>query len=169
MNSSENIDSELPSELQENINILRQINFFSSLQLEALKVIAYLCDREAYEPGDELISQAEDGGRAFYILSGGVSLEHTDEGETQILRQYGPETFIGGLILLGKMHSLFTVKAESQTVCLVLAREKFGHVVEQFPDMMPKILKAMVGGVKDWEKELLGADAGRKQFGVSMI
>ena len=70
MNSSEKNDSGISSELQENINLLRQIDFFSSLQLEALKVIAYLCDRESFEPGDELISQDEDGGRAFYILSG---------------------------------------------------------------------------------------------------
>ena len=40
MNSSEKNDSGISSELQENINLLRQLDFFSSLRLEALKVIA---------------------------------------------------------------------------------------------------------------------------------
>ena len=168
MNSSEKSDSGISSELQENINILRQIDFFSSLRLEALKVIAYLCERESFEPGDELIVQDEDGGRAFYILSGSVRLERTDETGTRAMREYGKEDFLGRLILLGEMYSLFSAKAVSATNCLVLTRERFSRVVEQFPDMMPKIHKAVVTGVRDWEKEFLTAGAGGSGLGVSM-
>ena len=76
---------------------------------------------------------------------------------------------MGGLSLLAEMHSLFTVRAAKAPTCLVLTREKFGRVVEQFPDLMPKILKAVVAGVRNWEKEFFTADAGIKHLGVSMI
>ena len=169
MNSSEKNDSGISSELQENINLLRQLDFFSSLRLEALKVIAYLCSRESFEPGDELISQDEDSGRAFYILSGCVTLERAGDRGQQTFREYGAESFLGGLSLLAEMHSLFTVRATASTRCLVLKRERFGRVVEQFPDLMPKILKAMVVRVRDWEKEFITAEAGMDRLGVSMI
>lgn len=169
MNSSEKSDSGMSSELQENINILRQIDFFSSLRLEALKVLAYLCDRESFEPEEELITQNEAGGRAFYILSGRARLERQDETGLQVLREYGSENLLGGLMLLGEMHSLFSVRAVEKTTCLVLTREKFARVVEQFPEMIPKILKAVVNGVRDWEKEFLTRGAGGRGLGVSMI
>jgi len=35
--------------------------------------------------------------------------------------------------------------------------------------MVPKILKAVVNSVRDWEKERLTVGNGGKQFGVSMI
>lgn len=169
MNSSEKSDSGMSSELQENINLLRQIDFFSSLRLEALKVLAYLCDRETFEPGEELISQNEDGGRAFYLISGRVRLERAEDTDVQVLREYKEESFLGGLILLGEVHSLFSVRAVDKTSCLVLSRQKFARVVEQFPEMVPKILKAVVNSVRDWEKERLTVGNGGKQFGVSMI
>jgi CRP/FNR family cyclic AMP-dependent transcriptional regulator len=169
MSSSEKSDGAISSELQENMNLLRQLDFFSSLRLEALKVIAYLCSRESFEPEDELISQDEDSGRAFYLLSGKVTLEHTDDQGTTMYREFGPESFLGGLNLLAEMHSLFTVRAAVNTTCLVLTREKFGRVVEQFPDLMPKILKAMVSGVRNWEKEFINSEGGKMRLGVSMI
>jgi CRP/FNR family cyclic AMP-dependent transcriptional regulator len=169
MNSSEKNDSGMSSELQENINLLRQIDFFSSLRLEALKVLAYLCDRESFEPEEELITKNEDGGRAFYILSGRARLERQDESGLQVLREYEKETLLGGLILLGEMHSLFSVRAVEKTTCLVLTREKFKRVVEQFPEMIPKVLKGVVTSVRDWEKEFLTLGIEGKGLGVSML
>ena len=52
--SSEKNDSYQSSEFQENLEILREIFFFSSIPLEKLKVFAYICKRETFKP-DEYI------------------------------------------------------------------------------------------------------------------
>ena len=96
-------------------------------------------------------------------------MEHAGDSGPTAYRQFGPESFLGGLSLLAEMHSLFTVRAAENTTCLVLTREKFGRVVEQFPDLMPKILKAMVSGVRNWEKEFINSESGKALLGVSLI
>ena len=49
MNSSmEKNEQGSSCEFKENLSILREIEFFSELSLETLKVLAYLCKREVY-------------------------------------------------------------------------------------------------------------------------
>ena len=43
-------------EFQENLEILRQIDFFAGLPIETLKIFAYLCSREKYQAGDYLFA-----------------------------------------------------------------------------------------------------------------
>ena len=62
------------SEFQENLELLRQIYFFSGLPLETLKVFAYLCSREKFKQDEYIFSQDEDDGRAFYIINGQAQL-----------------------------------------------------------------------------------------------
>ena len=62
------------SEFQENLSALREIPFFSKLPMEKLKLFAYLCTRNSYEPGDYMFQQGDDDGRAFYILEGNAAL-----------------------------------------------------------------------------------------------
>ena len=101
MNSSQAKDKGCEAcEFQENLSILREIDFFSELPLEILKVLAYLCTREKYEKGDFLINKGEDDGQAFYIISGSVGILYDDKnGDAKMVRVYGPEKFIGGLSL----------------------------------------------------------------------
>ncbi|MBT8407150.1 MAG: cyclic nucleotide-binding domain-containing protein [Deltaproteobacteria bacterium] len=67
------------SEFQENLEILRQMDFFSALSLQALKVFAYLFTREMFKPGDYLFRQDDNDGTAFYILSGTAEVVRKDE------------------------------------------------------------------------------------------
>lgn len=172
--SEEKIDACLSCEFQENLDILRETYFFSALPLETLKVFAYLCTREKFRPGDHLFSQGDDDGQAFFIISGKARLSYTTGDGQRIVRDYAPETFVGGLSLMGKMRRLFTLEAAAETVCLVLSREKFSKAMEQFPDQMPKIFNALVDRICSWEekmiKEIDAACAScRQKIGVSMI
>jgi CRP/FNR family transcriptional regulator, cyclic AMP receptor protein len=55
-------------EFQENLATLREIDFFSELPLDLLKVIAYLCSREKYQEGDFLINRAKMTVRHFILF-----------------------------------------------------------------------------------------------------
>ena len=52
MNSPEKNSEHPHSEFQDNLNLLRQTYFFSGLPLETLKVFAYLCTRQKFDPGE---------------------------------------------------------------------------------------------------------------------
>jgi CRP-like cAMP-binding protein len=162
------------SEFQENLEILRQIQFFSGLSLEALKVIAYLCVRETFKPGDYLLHKDDNDGKAFYIVSGKAGVLREDEGGEAPQEKYVEGEFIGSLALLSDMRRLFSLKALTDMTCLILTRDKFAKVMEQFPELMPKILKSVVDGVRAWEERLLIdqdglCEACRQKAGVSLI
>ena len=161
-------------EFQENLDILRQINFFSQLPLEALKVVAYLCARGKYKKGDYLFHQNEDDGLAFYIISGNAGLFHKDKDGEHLIRNYHKGEFVGGLTLLGSLHRLFSLQSVTDLTCLMLTREKFAKVLEQFPDLMPKVLKVVVDIVRAWEERFLSdytasCDACKHNIGVSLV
>lgn len=162
------------SEFQENLEILRQMDFFSALPLQALKVFAYLFVREIFRPGDHLFHQDDNDGQAFYIILGTAEVVREDERGASILGKCGEGEFLGGLALLGDMRRLFSVRAQTDMTCLVMTREKFTKAIEQFPDLIPRVLETMVDRIRSWEERLLLEEWGlcddcRKKVGVSLI
>lgn len=143
------------SEFQENLNILRQISIFSPLPMDSLKVFAYLCNREMFKKGDFLFNQDEDDGQAFYIMSGEAVLVYKGEADGVEFTHYGEGDFVGGLTLMGKVPRLFSLKALTDITCLIMRRDKFAKAIEQFPELMPRILHALVDRIYRWEKKLL--------------
>ena len=162
------------SELQENLEILRQTYFFSGLPLETLKIFAYLCTREKFRPGENIFRQDEDDGQAFYIIEGTARLERRNNGETSEVRDCKAGEFLGGLTLLGDTGRLFSLKSVTDTTCLVLSREKFSKTMEQFPGLMMKICKAVAQHIDNWEKRFLADQADQcgecvRRLGVTLI
>jgi len=162
------------SEFQENLELLRQIYFFSGLPLETLKVFAYLCSREKFKQDEYIFSQDEDDGRAFYIINGQAQLERRDNGGTISVREYNTGEFIGGLTLLGETKRLFSLKSATETTCLVLSREKFSKTMEQFPSLLAKICNAVAKSIDTWEERFLSDRADQcgdclNQLGVTLI
>ena len=156
------------------MDILRQIDFFSSLPLEAIKVFAYLCIREKFKPGDYLFEQDEEDDRAYYIIAGNTQLEHKSNTDEENVRSFKTGEFVGRLSLMVKMRRLFSLKAQTEVTCLVLSREKFTRALEQFPAIMPKIIKVIVDNIYSWEKRFLAnrTDACNdclQQIGVSLV
>ncbi len=139
-------------EFQENLEILRQIDFFAGLPIETLKVFAYLCARETYQAGDHLFTQDDDDGQAFYLISGNAILVHAVDGTEIEVHRFSAGAFLGSLALLGSMPRLFSLQAADQVMCLVLTREKFSKSIEQFPELMPRLLNTVVVGIRSWEK-----------------
>jgi CRP-like cAMP-binding protein len=174
MNSLGENNSLSSCEIDANLNFLRQTYFFSGLPLEALKVFAYLCSREGFKKGDYLFQQGEDDGQAFYLIAGQAVLERKNNGHVQTIRQVNAGTFIGGISLLGSVRRLFSLKAELDSTCLILTREKFSKTLEQFQEMTPKIFKALVQAIGTWEEGFLSGRADScgeclSDLGVSLL
>lgn len=161
-------------EFQENLSVLRQVDFFSSLPIEALKVFAYLCVRESYQAGEYLFHQNDVEGKAFCVMSGQLRLTlPTESGEIQATT-YKPGEFLGGLSLLGDVRRLFSLRAETDAVCLVLTREKFKKTLDQFPAVLPRLLEAVAERVLAWENQFIHDHANlcshcHDKLGASMV
>jgi CRP-like cAMP-binding protein len=174
MNSSERNETALSSEVDQNLELLRQTYFFSGLPVETIKVFAYLCTREVFKRGEYLFNQGEDDGQAFYIIDGEAVIERNENGATIRFRTLTAGEFLGGFTLMGAMQRLFSLKAESDVNCLILNREKFSKALEQFQDLIPNILKALVQVIDQWEERFLisrpdQCEACQQNLGVSLL
>jgi CRP/FNR family cyclic AMP-dependent transcriptional regulator len=174
MSSLEKNDGLSSCEIDENLTILRQTYFFSGLPLEALKVFAYLCRREQFKKGDYLFRQGEDDGRAIYLIDGQALLERKNNGDIRTIRRVNAGTFLGGISLLGSARRVFSLIAEEDTLCLILTREKFSKMLEQFQEMTPKLFKALVQAIGTWEEGFLSGRADQcgecmPNLGVSLL
>jgi CRP/FNR family cyclic AMP-dependent transcriptional regulator len=153
--SPENDEACGSCEFNENLNLFREIPFFAGMSLQTHKVLAYLCSRETYDPGERLFQQGDDDGRAFYLLSGSAVMVHRRDQRQIVTRKLSAGDFFGGMALLGSAPRLFSVEALDTVVCLALSRDNFHRLEQQFPDILPRAVKAVVRGVFDWEKRLL--------------
>jgi CRP-like cAMP-binding protein len=162
------------SEYQENLKILRQIDFFSGLPLEATKVFAYLCIREKFKSGDFLFRQGEEDEQAYYIISGSARLLHVDDGQEHVIRDCEEGEFLGRLALMSNMSRLFSLRARTDMICLTITREKFTKALEQFPDLMPKLIRVIVENICNWERRFVDHRTVQcsdcfKEIGVSLV
>lgn len=161
-------------EFQDNLNIIREIYFFSKIPISTLKVFAYLCTREKFKPGEYLFTQEENDGQAFYFISGEANLIRSDNDKEEIIREYREGDFCGALTLIGHTSRLFSMKAITPVICLVLSREKFTQAMIQYPELMMNIVKAVAEKIHKWENIFLttrteGCSACLKKAGVSII
>jgi len=161
-------------EYYENLEILRQIDFFSGLDLDVLKILAYLSCRRLYRSGDFIFRRNDDDGQALYLLTGHLQLLDDEHPLLPMIRKYGAGCFLGGLSLLGSMPRLFSLKAVSDCECLTLTREKFAKALEQYPQMMPTVIKKIIERIRAWEQNCLMHTIDREKIqthcvGVSLL
>jgi len=134
-------DSGGQSEFAANLTVFRQIDFFSQISIEGMKLFALLCKRQVYKKGDYIFHQGDDDGCSFYILSGKAKLVLIKEAKEHFIREYKKENYFGVLSLMTPMVKQFSLIAQEDTHCMVMNRDAFSKVVEQFPDIPLKIMK----------------------------
>jgi CRP-like cAMP-binding protein len=172
--NSENLSPGASCEITDNIGILREVHFFAGLPLEVVKLFAYLCTRENFKAGDFLFRQGDDDGCAYFTLQGEVELLRRETQGEVMLRRYPKASFFGSLSLMGPMPRLFSLRAATDLNCLVLTREKFSKITEQFPTITPKITAIIVTRVLKWEKQVLKEQEGnlsscQHSIGISLL
>ncbi|MEW5735666.1 MAG: Crp/Fnr family transcriptional regulator [Thermodesulfobacteriota bacterium] len=161
-------------EFQENFELLRGVPFFSGLSLECCKVVAYLAVRETVKAGENLFTTGEDDGRAYLFLSGSAELLYeSDTGEVAV-GTFKTGDFIAGMCLLSPMQRVFTLRARETSTLLVISREKFSKAMESFPHELPRVLKAVVKSIRDWEElfareHALSCPGCKMRLGVSLL
>lgn len=161
------------SEYLTNLEMLMEIPVFAGLPIEPLKVLTYLCTKENFRPGEVLFRQYEVDAHAYLILEGRVSMLLDGDSET-VLGEFVQGDFVGSLSLFWDSKRLFTLKAESRVVCLMLSREKFQKTMEQFPSMGSLVFQNIAERIYQWEHQFLGEYGGKcpeclSGLGVTLI
>jgi CRP-like cAMP-binding protein len=139
------------------LDILREVPLFVGMPLDVLKVLAYLSGSESFRAGDNLCVQGEVFDSCRYVMLGHVEiLRAAAGGGPALMREAGKGWAFGGLSLLTHhATSLYTIRAKDDVDCLVLSREKFQKSAERFPQILPRVLTAVVDHMFAWEAKVL--------------
>jgi CRP/FNR family cyclic AMP-dependent transcriptional regulator len=99
--------------LNEEVELLRNIPLFANIEPSKLKLLAFTSERVAYEPGQELFHQGDDGDAAYIIIGG--------EADIIIETESGP------------------FKVET----LVISKELFYRLILEFPQIAVEIMREL--------------------------
>jgi signal-transduction protein with cAMP-binding, CBS, and nucleotidyltransferase domain len=137
------------------LDLLIRIPLFSVIPVEAVKVLACLCQSEIFAVGEIVFQQNEIDDHAYYILHGEAELLLRTEESEQKIRGFVQGDFIGGFSLIAPMERLFSLRAKTDLVCLAFSADDFQKTLSQFPEAALEILKEIASEVFQWEYRLL--------------
>jgi CRP-like cAMP-binding protein len=168
-------DSDDKSEFVANLNIFRQIDFFSGISLDVMKLFAFLCQRQSYKAGDYIFHQEDDEQCSYYLLSGKAKLVLEKEDGEHFIREYESGGYFGVLSLMTPMVKQFSLIATETTTCIVMTRKAFSKVVDQFPETPYKIARTIGQRVSQAERKCIAkfqagkGDDIKSLLGISLI
>ncbi|WP_084681122.1 Crp/Fnr family transcriptional regulator [Desulfospira joergensenii] len=170
-----NDDARDKSEFISNLDIFRQIEFFSGAPMEVIKLFAFVCQRQSYETGETIFHQDEDDGAAYFILSGRAGLMLKKAGKEYKIREVEQESFLGILSLMTPVVKTFSLVALEDVTCIVMTRKAFSRVVDQFPDIPVKVIRVLAKKLVQAEKKSIQEFAASKRddlkpfLGISLV
>lgn len=146
-------DNNQPPELEQNLDLLNELAFFSSFPGKALKLIALLSERDTFAPGDNLFEVGDDRGQAYLILTGQLVLYDMQNNDEKVIKTFESGDFLGSLSLLGPMPSLFLLKTSRHSTVLTIRRKQINKIFQQFPETFDLAVKATLKSLNQWERK----------------
>lgn len=145
-------------ELEEKINLLKEIPFFPSLTSENYKTIAEKCRIVNFPINTTIFSQNDPGNYFYIIQSGKVKIVREEKGKEKTIATLGKSEFFGEMALLTGEPRSASVVTLKETICLELSKEDFNTILEMSPSLalnLSKVLsrRLLQSGIEEKEEE----------------
>ena len=127
----------------EEVELLRNIPLFSNIEPSKLKLLAFTSERVAYEPGQELFHQGDDGDAAYIIIGGEADIIiETDSGPFTVAT-FKRNDIVGEIAILCDVPRTATVLVKDKLETLVISKELFYRLVLEFPQIAVEIMREL--------------------------
>jgi CRP-like cAMP-binding protein len=133
-----------------NIESLKGVEIFKGVPSATLERLERTARERNYKPGDDIMSQDQDGVGIFVLLSG--EAEVVRDGTS--LAKLGQGTFFGEMALLDHYRRSGTVRAAQDTRCLVIPRSDFIAELKSSNELCYNMLVHMTRRVRDLDERL---------------
>jgi len=120
--------------LDRDVHLLRNIVLLDVLDDEELQLIAFNAERRRFRAGDILFKEGEAAASALVIVAGEVALSRAADAKGVSTRYCGPGSLIGEMAMIANLNRPATARAQSHGEMLVISRQLFHRVLEEFPD-----------------------------------
>ena len=140
--------------LSDEVDLLRKIPLFSTIDPGKLKLLAFASDRKVYKAKQDLFKQGETGDAAYVIVDGLADIiVETDAGEVTVA-QLGRNEFIGEISILCDVPRTATVRANTDLSALKIKKEHFVGLVSQVPELGIEVMRELASRLSKTTAEL---------------
>ena len=131
--------------LKEDVEVLREVPIFASVELPKLKLLAFASQRLTFESGDTLCREGDVGETAYVIIKGTADVYvRAGDGEVKVA-SVGRNDFVGDMAILCDMPRTATVRAACRCETLVVGKSQLLSLMKSFPDMSIAMMRVLAG------------------------
>lgn len=140
--------------LNEEVEMLRKIPLFASIDPGKLKLLAFASDRKIYKAGQDLFKQGDAGDAAFVIVSGDADIIVTTGNKEVIVATVTTNEIIGEISILCEVPRTATVRAKDKLEVLTIKKEHFLGLVSQVPSLGIEVMRELASRLQKTTTEL---------------
>ena len=129
--------------LKQEYELLRQVPIFAEMEPAKLKLLAFMSERIAFDPGKPLMRQGDPADAAYLIIDGQADVIAETPGGPVYLATIGANEIVGEMAILGDVPRTATVQAKNRLVTLRISKEPFMRMVREFPNMAIAIMQEL--------------------------
>jgi CRP/FNR family transcriptional regulator, cyclic AMP receptor protein len=157
--------------LKEEYELLRRVPYFAEIEPAKLKLLAFMSERVAFDPGKRLFRQGDPGDAAYLIISGEAEVTAETPTGPVVLATLGANEIVGDMAILGNVPRTATVRAKSRLITLRISKEPFMRMVREFPAMAVSMMQELAERLAATNNQLSAAVAElrrlREQTGIA--
>lgn len=129
--------------LKEEYEVLRRVPYFADIEPAKLKLLAFMSERVAFDPGKRLFRQGDPGDAAYLIIAGEAEVSAETPSGPVVLATLGANEIVGDMAILGNVPRAATVRAKSRLITLRIEKEPFMRMVREFPSMAVSMMQEL--------------------------
>lgn len=117
---------------------------------------------QRFKPGETILTEGEDGDTAFLIVDGTVEVIVGDGDKPKVVGTLGPGEVFGEMSLIEPGPRSATVKAESDTECIVTNYDEFIASLQENPERAVEFMKTLVRRLRQMNERVASMRPGRR-------
>jgi CRP-like cAMP-binding protein len=126
--------------LQDEVNLLRGIPLFASIETMRLKLLAFACDRVTYAAGSMLFRQGDAADATYVILSGRAEILHAAGDGPVKTGEAGTRSVVGETALVSDRPRTQTLRALTEVETLRISHDTFQKLLTCCPGSLEKVV-----------------------------
>lgn len=134
--------------LQNTINLLKAVSYFSSMDGAALKLVAQSAIRRVYDAGQVILLEGEPCVGLYIVESGWLKAVKIGlDGREQVLQTLGPGEVFNAVSVFTDAPNQATVTALETSRVWIIQREVLLSMIDQHPTLARQVVKDLAGRV----------------------
>jgi CRP/FNR family cyclic AMP-dependent transcriptional regulator len=126
------------------VDLLKQTPLFSEMNKADLEGLIPSTRVETFQPGRVILREGRVGAAFFLIVSGSVQvIKALGKPEEKIVAGLGAGDFFGEIAIMKHSLRMASVRALTETQCLMIQRLHFDSYINRFPTVLAKVELAL--------------------------